>query len=207
MVGQSEGSDGSGHPPATPVVTPRGESMRAQNILLRSLCACAFLLLPLLGSCASTGPSAEETAAMGAVRASLLDYNGGTSLVLVNETYATRHAGESIENGLKVASDEVLAEVAKFFAENDFWAHARTGKAQPMGNGMTDGGQRVSLVLELGTDQASGYLPLRVGLSSEEIDTLQVLITNYTALWSEIEGYHAVFNPSGENVFRQPIVR
>jgi len=181
--------------------------MRAQNILLRSLCASTLLLLSMLGSCASTGASPEETAAMGAVRTSLLDYNGGTSLVLVNETYAQRHVGERIENGLKVATDEVLAEVATFFADNGFWDFARSGIAQPMGNGMTDGGQRVALVLELGTDQAKGYLPLRAGLSKEEIDTLQVLITNYTALWSEIEGYHAVFNPSGENVFRQPLLQ
>ena len=83
--------------------------MRALNFLPRTLSACALLLLPLLGSCASTGASAEETAALGAVRASLLDYNGGTSLVLVNETFAQRHAGEPIEAGLKVATDEVLA--------------------------------------------------------------------------------------------------
>ena len=92
------------------------------------------LTLPMaLGSCAGTGVTAEETAAFGAVRASMVDYKSGQALSLVNETYAERNAGQAVDAGTKVSTDEVVAELAKFFAEEGFWDHARPGEPAAVG--------------------------------------------------------------------------
>ena len=163
------------------------------------------LTLPMaLGSCAGTGVTAEETAAFGAVRASMVDYKSGQALSLVNETYAERNAGQAVDAGTKVSTDEVVAELAKFFAEEGFWDHARPGEPAAVGSRMTDGGEPVALAFVLASDEGSGYLPLRKGITVEETDLIQILGSNFVALWNTVEDYRSVYNPSGKAVFRQP---
>ncbi len=170
--------------------------------------ALALLALsPLLGSCASTAASPEEVAEFGAVRASMVDFAGGRALTLVNETYAERNAGQAIDGGTKVSTDEVVAELVKFYTEEDFWEHARPGDPGPADGRPTDSGQQVILALTMQDDSRSGWLPLTIRNSEAEKAVIQTLGSNFTALWNTVESYRGVYNPSGTSVFKQPALR
>ena len=219
MVGKSEGFGGSGRhpegPPGSSAPATTGDSMEAKHPTRRALGALAptalvlsLLVLGLLGTaCAGTGGPAPDPAELGAVRAGLIDYNGQRDLSLVNDTYADRNAGRAVSDGTKVTTDEVLVELAKFFGDEGFWDVARPGDPGGPLDKPQDGGLPVALALVYQDDVRSGWLPLRAGISEDEARVLDVLLSNFTALWNSVEGYRAVYNPAGERVFQQPILR
>ena len=43
----------------------------------------------------------------------MVDYKSGQALSLVNETYAERNAGQAVDAGTKVSTDEVVAELTR----------------------------------------------------------------------------------------------
>jgi len=168
-----------------------------------------FLLVPLIALVACSSTPSSGTAALDApVRVTLTQWHDGQYFELVNDRYTTEVESQSrvelysavrSDAQRKVQSDEVTAELLKFFDDHGFDELSTAGHAPAPKVGATDGGWTIEV-------EESGQVrfALTVGRTAEDKVALLTMIQAFFEIWNNTFSLQSVEIEEGQSPFQQP---